>query len=160
MARAKAAAQRIDAWLGGLDTERPLGLVLTGPSAVAWACGGVAPPVDRSAATDLVWAVFTVHGAALITTNVEADRIAAEYRPAAHGFADLVTVPWQNPEAFVRSAERLAGAPAGLARPMATLRSDWMSARISSRCGWHYPKRISRTWPTSGKTRPRRCNLP
>jgi Xaa-Pro dipeptidase len=113
VARAKAAAQRIDAWLGGLDTERPLGLVLTGPSAVAWACGGVAPPVDRSAATDLVWAVFTVDGAALITTNVEADRIAAEYRPAAHGFADLVTVPWQNPEAFVRSAERLAGAPAG-----------------------------------------------
>ncbi len=53
------------------------------------------------------------HGAALITTNVEADRIAAEYRPAAHGFADLVAVPWQDPGAFVRAAERLAGAPAG-----------------------------------------------
>ncbi len=63
--------------------------MLTGPAAVAWACGGVAPPVDRTAAVDLVWAVFTPAGAALITTNVEADRIRDEYGPAAHGFADL-----------------------------------------------------------------------
>ena len=88
----------------------PGGLVLTGPAAVAWACGGVAPPVDRTAATDLVWAVFTRRGAALITTNVEADRIRAEYDPGAHGFADLAEVPWYSPDDFVSAAVRLAGA--------------------------------------------------
>jgi Xaa-Pro dipeptidase len=112
MARAQAAARRIGAWLAAGEGERPAGLVLTGPAAVAWACGGVAPPVDRTAAVDLVWAVFTADGAALITTYVEADRIRDEYGPAAHGFAEFVTVPWQDSAAFVTSAERLAGAPA------------------------------------------------
>jgi len=87
--------------------------VLTSPAAVAWACGGVAPPVDRTAAVDLVWAVFTRDGAALITTNVEADRIRDEYGPADHGFAELAVVPWQDPAGFVLAAQRLAGAPAG-----------------------------------------------
>ena len=109
--RADEAARRIGAWLADSE-ERPTGLVLTAPAAVAWACGGVAPPVDRSAAVDLVWAVFTLDGAALITTCVEADRIRDEYGPAAHGFAELGAVPWQDPGAFVTAAERLAGAPA------------------------------------------------
>ncbi len=101
------------AWLDGADRA---GLILTGPAAVAWACGGVAPPVDRTAATDLVWAVFTSRGAALITTNVEADRIKAEYDPAAHGFGDLADVPWYSPDDFVSAAVLLAGHPAaGLA---------------------------------------------
>jgi Xaa-Pro dipeptidase len=116
VARAQAAAQRIHAWLtvrSDAETTRPTaGLVLTGPAAVAWACGGVAPPVDRSAAIDLVWAVFTPGSAALITTNVEADRIRDEYDPAAHGFDDLVTVPWQDSDAFVTASEQLADAPA------------------------------------------------
>ena len=121
VARAQTASQRIDAWLaaGGAvrsvsSEDHAAGLVLTGPAAVAWACGGVAPPVDRSAASDLVWAVFTPAGAALITSNVEADRIREEYDPGAHGFTDLVTVPWHDPGAFVTAAERLAGAPARL----------------------------------------------
>jgi Xaa-Pro dipeptidase len=120
VARAQAATRRIDAWLAAgeckhLHSElvsRAAGLVLTGPAAVAWACGGVAPPVDRTAAVDLVWAVFTTAGAALITTNVEADRIRDEYGPAEHGFTDLVAVPWQDAAAFVTAAEQLAGAPA------------------------------------------------
>ena len=110
VARATAASQRVMRWL---DSAAPVaGLVLTGPAAVAWACGGVAPPVDRTAATDLVWAVFTSRGAALITTNVEADRIRSEYDPAAHGFADLAEVPWYSPDDFVSAAVRLAGCPA------------------------------------------------
>jgi Xaa-Pro dipeptidase len=92
------------------------GLVLTSPAAVAWACGGVAPPVDRTAGVDLVWAVFTADGAWLITTNVEAERITAEYDPAAHGFDELVQVPWYSPGDFVSAAADLAGTdPAGLA---------------------------------------------
>jgi Xaa-Pro aminopeptidase len=90
--------------------------VLTGPAAVAWACGGVAPPVDRTAGTDLVWAVFTEHGAWLVTTNVEAPRILAEYDPAAHGFAGLAEVPWYRPDDFAVAAAEVAGLPAaGLA---------------------------------------------
>ncbi len=117
VARAQAAGRRIGAWLdtaqlGTGDAGRSAGLILTGPAAVAWACGGVAPLVDRTAVVDLVWAAFTPAGAALITTYVEADRIRDEYDPAAHGFDELVQVPWQNPEAFVRAAERLAGSPA------------------------------------------------
>jgi Xaa-Pro dipeptidase len=111
--RARSAALRIRIWLADSADPGLAGLVLTGPAAVAWACGGVAPPVDRTAATDLVWAVFTPDGsAALITTNVEADRIRDEYGPAAHGFTELMIVPWQDAGAFVQAAERFAGGPA------------------------------------------------
>jgi Xaa-Pro dipeptidase len=92
--------------------DRPAGLVLTGPAAVAWATGGVAPPVDRAASVDLVWAVISPAGAGLITTQVEADRVRAEYDPARHGFGELAEVPWHQPEGFVKAAESLAGAPA------------------------------------------------
>jgi Xaa-Pro dipeptidase len=90
----------------------PAGLVLTGPAAVAWASGGVAPLVDRAASVDLVWVVITPAGASLITTQVEADRVRAEYGPARHGFRELAEVPWHQPEGFVAAAESLAGAPA------------------------------------------------
>ena len=108
--RANAARERLGRWLAA--PGGPAGLVLTRPASVAWVTGGVAPPVDRSADTDLVWAVITPAGAALITTEVEAGRIAEEYQPAAHGFASLATVPWYRPEEFVRAAEELAGGPA------------------------------------------------
>ena len=109
--RADAARDRLGRWLAAPGA--PAGLVLTRPASVAWATGGVAPPVDRSADTDLVWAVITPAGAGLITTEVESDRIAEEYQPALHGFTELATVPWYRPEEFVRAAEDLAGAPAG-----------------------------------------------
>ena len=108
--RANAARERLGRWLAAPGA--PAGLVLTRPASVAWATGGVAPPVDRSADTDLVWAVITPAGAALITTEVEAGRIAEEYQPAAHGFAGLATVPWYRPEEFVRAAVEFAGASA------------------------------------------------
>jgi len=87
-------------------------LVLTRPGPVSWLTGGLPPPVDRSAATDLVWAVVTASSAALITTEVEADRIAEEYRPGGHGFAELAAVSWYDPDAFVRAAADIAGARA------------------------------------------------
>ena len=77
--RARAARERVLPWL---DREELPGLVLTGPGPVSWLTGGLPPPVDRSAGTDLVWAVVSGGSAALITTEVEADRIAEEYRPA------------------------------------------------------------------------------
>ena len=86
-------------------------VVLTRPGPVSWLTGGLPPPVDRSAATDLVWAVVTGPAATLITTEVEADRIRTEYRPVQHGFTGVVTVPWYDPDAFVRAAADAAGAP-------------------------------------------------
>ncbi len=109
--RARAARERLLPWLG--QKELP-GLVLTRPGPVSWLTGGLPPPVDRSAATDLVWAVICGASTALITTEVEADRIAAEYRPGEHGFAQLVAVPWYDPDAFARAAADIAGAPAGV----------------------------------------------
>jgi Xaa-Pro dipeptidase len=87
--------------------------VVTSPGAVAWVTGGIAPPVDRAANVDLVWAVITAAGSWLVTTNVEAERIRAEYDPAGHGFADVAEVPWHTPEAFARVAADLAGVPTG-----------------------------------------------
>ena len=85
--------------------------MLTRPGPVSWLTGGLPPPVDRSAATDLVWAVVTGPAATLITTEVEADRIRTEYRPDRHGFTEVVTVPWYDPDAFVHAAAEIAGAP-------------------------------------------------
>ncbi len=113
-ARAAAAHARISAWLDGQAArgEAARGLVLTGPAAVAWATGGIAAPVDRTAAVDPAWVVATRGGFSLITTEVEADRVRAEYGPDRHGFADLVAVPWFDPDAFVTAAQALAGVPA------------------------------------------------
>src|SRR5579859_776093 len=107
--RAKAARGRLAGWL---ERDSVPGVVLTRPGTVSWLTGGLPPPVDRSAATDLVWAVVSGESATLITTEVEADRIAEEYRPGEHGFAELVAVPWYDPDAFVRAAGDAAGEPA------------------------------------------------
>jgi Xaa-Pro dipeptidase len=107
--RAAAARTRLSGWLA--RPGAPAGLVLTRPATVAWATGGVAPPVDRTADVDLVWAVITPAGAGLVTTAVEADRIRAEYAPSRHGFGELAEVPWYEPAAFARAAASLAGAP-------------------------------------------------
>jgi Xaa-Pro aminopeptidase len=106
--RARAARERLLPWVE--RTGLPA-LVLTRPGPVSWLTGGLPPPVDRSAGTDLVWAVVTGSAATLITTEVEADRIRAEYRPDQHGFAGVVAVPWYDPDAFIRAAAEVAGAP-------------------------------------------------
>ena len=107
--RAGTARERAARWL---QQQGLPGLVLTRPGPVSWLTGGLPPPVDRSAATDLVWAVLPGESATLITTEVEADRIAEEYQPGSHGFAELMAVPWYDPDAFVRAAAEVAGAPA------------------------------------------------
>jgi Xaa-Pro aminopeptidase len=111
VARADAARDRLERWLAA--REDLAGVVLTAPADVAWATGSVAPPVDRTAQSDLVWVVATPTGAALVTTEVEADRVREEYKPGRHGFTELVAVPWYDPDAFVRAAQDVAGADAG-----------------------------------------------
>ena len=127
MARADAARERLERWLAA--REDVAGVVLTGPAGVAWATGAVAPPVDRTAQSDLVWVVVTPTGAALVTTEVEADRVREEYQPGRHGFTDLVAVPWYDPDAFVRAAQDIAGADAAGWPPTGTPRSAWTPPR-------------------------------
>jgi Xaa-Pro dipeptidase len=107
VARAAAAIERLRAWLG----ETPA-VVLTTPAAVAWAGGGVSPPIDRTAGVDLIWLVVSSTNAALITTQIEGPRVEQEYDPAAHGFSASISVPWWEPEAFVKAAEDFAEARA------------------------------------------------
>jgi Xaa-Pro dipeptidase len=110
VARAGAARQRLGRWLA--SREDVAAVVLTRPGSVAWATGAVAPPVDRTAGTDLVWVVVTRTAAGLVTTEVEAGRVSEEYQPRRHGFTGLVAVPWYDPAAFARAAVDLAAAPA------------------------------------------------
>ena len=61
MARADAARDRLERWLAARGDVA--GVVLTSPAGVSWATGAVAPPVDRTAQSDLVWVVATSAGA-------------------------------------------------------------------------------------------------
>ena len=127
LARAEAARDRLQRWLAARGDVA--GVVLTGPAGVAWATGAVAPPVDRTAQSDLVWVVATPAGAALVTTVVEAERVGEEYQPGRHGFTDLVAVPWHAPDAFIRAAQDITGTDAGRWPPTGTRRSVWTSPR-------------------------------
>ncbi len=99
LARARAVADRC-----GLA-----GLVLTTPGSVAWATGGINAAIDRSASVDVVWLAVGTDRAVVVTTDVEAPRLAAENDLAELGL-DLVAVPWWDPQAFVTAAAAAVGA--------------------------------------------------
>ena len=107
--RASGSIARLRRWLDADPGIRAV--ALTRPGSVAWVTGWVAPPVDRTAAVDLVWAVVTADVAALVTTNVELHRVRDECDPAGHGF-EVVAVPWFEPDAFAGAAMEVAGATA------------------------------------------------
>ncbi len=78
------------------------GVVLTTPGAVAWATGGLNTPIDRSAPTDTIWVAIGRGALAIVTTNVEAPRLAADF--TLDPDCSLVSVPWWEPEQMARSA--------------------------------------------------------
>ena len=88
---------RVRGWLERCGAP---GLVATRPGTVAWLTSGLNLPIDRTAGTDLVWVVVTPTDAFLVTTEVELDRIHAEFRPE----LDLVAVPWYDEDGFVVAA--------------------------------------------------------
>ena len=93
----------------GLD-----GVVLTKPATVAWAGGGINPPIDRSAAVDVVWIAVGADRACVVTTNVEEPRLLAEGTLAERGL-ELRAVPWWDTAGFVQAAARALGTtPAAL----------------------------------------------
>ena len=91
-----------------VSSEGRPGVVLTTPGAVAWLTGGANTPIDRSAAVDVVWVAIGMDRACIITTDVEAPRIAAEHCPERLGL-ELVAVPWWDADAFVRAAAEAVG---------------------------------------------------
>jgi len=97
---------------GLIETTGVVGIVLTRPGPVAWATGGMNPPVDRTAPVDTVWLVVTAATAAVVTTEVEAPRVQAELAPAG---MTVAAVPWWDAEAFAAAAAAVAeAAPAQL----------------------------------------------
>src|ERR1700682_4067706 len=88
------------------------GVVLTRPGAVAWASGGMNPPVDRTAATDVVWLCGGPGPGVIAPHEAKAPRISAEMDPAAYGI-EVVAVPWWDGAAPVTASKRALGAAAG-----------------------------------------------
>jgi Xaa-Pro aminopeptidase len=83
------------------------GVVLTRPGPVAWASGGINPPIDRTAPVDTVWLAVTPGGLTVITNEVEAPRIRAELAPEG---AEVVAVPWWDADALAAAATDVVGA--------------------------------------------------
>ncbi|MHB1576271.1 MAG: M24 family metallopeptidase [Candidatus Dormibacteria bacterium] len=100
---------RVRRWLADSGVR---GIVLTRPDGVAWLTGGMNPPINRSAATDLVWAAVGPDRQALITTGIERDRVEEDSCPASFGF-EMVAVPWFGGSSFAEAAVRFLDAPAG-----------------------------------------------
>jgi Xaa-Pro dipeptidase len=98
LARVRAVADR-----GSLS-----GVVLTTPASVAWATGGINPAIDRSASVDVVWLAVGRDRAVIVTTEVEAPRLAADNDLDGLGL-DLVAVPWWDAQAFVTAAAAALG---------------------------------------------------
>jgi Xaa-Pro dipeptidase len=68
-------------------------LLLTTPASVNWRTGGLSDPIDVTASSDPVWVIDADAGSALITNEIEAPRLAHDFRVAEWGW-DVLTVPW------------------------------------------------------------------
>ncbi|HST66765.1 MAG TPA: M24 family metallopeptidase [Mycobacteriales bacterium] len=71
-------AQRRRRLLGFLDEHDLDALVLRRPSSVAWAAEGARTHIDVSGEVGVAWLVVTRDGTRVVTSRIEADRLAAE----------------------------------------------------------------------------------
>jgi hypothetical protein len=100
---------RVRRWLEGAGLGAAL---FTSQPGVAWVTAGLEDRVVRNEEPALAWALVTQSGAHLMTTTIEAARLAAE--------ADLTgltlhAVAWHDPGGLASVAERLAGSGGRLA---------------------------------------------
>ncbi len=93
-------------------SDRPL--LLTTPGSVNWITGGLSDAVDITSSSDPVWFIESKHGHALITSEIEAPRLAGDFDLDALGW-ELITVPWFDGEAPLRAVTSFAG-----------LSADWL----------------------------------
>lgn len=81
-------------------------IVLTTPGAVAWATGGWNIPIDRTAGTDTIWVAVGPNSHAVVTTNVEAPRLAAS---VTFDDCSLESSPWWDADEMARVAASATG---------------------------------------------------
>jgi Xaa-Pro dipeptidase len=103
--RTEAARPNVTA-LRATFADRPL--VLTTPGSVNWISGGLSDPVDITASSDPAWAIESKEGRALITSEIEAPRLSADFDLEALGW-DVITVPWYDVDAPLLAAAAFAG---------------------------------------------------
>jgi len=96
----------VDEFRSSVAGGRPL--LLTNHGSVSWVTGGLSDVIDRTTQVDPVWCLVGDRGTTLLTTNVEAPRIATEHDLDALGFS-LVGVPWYEPDALADAVRALAG---------------------------------------------------
>jgi Xaa-Pro dipeptidase len=78
-------------------------LLLTTPASVNWRTGGLSDPIDVTAGSDPVWVIDADAGSALITNEIEAPRLAHDFRVSELGW-DVLTVPWFDDESRLTRA--------------------------------------------------------
>jgi antitoxin VapB len=93
--RQEAARARV-AKLRAANENRPL--LVTTPGAVNWITGGLSDPIDIASSSDPVWALDSAAGRVLITSEIEAPRIAGDFEIASAGW-DVAAVPWFEADA-------------------------------------------------------------
>lgn len=103
--RAKA-AERVASEIRARHDGRPL--LLTTPGSVNWRTGGVSDPIDLSAASDPVWTLDSDAGRALITSEIEAPRLQADFGVREMGW-DVLSAPWFDETARRTLAAQYAG---------------------------------------------------
>ncbi|HEY5104114.1 MAG TPA: hypothetical protein VII65_03625, partial [Acidimicrobiales bacterium] len=82
-------------------SNRPL--LLTTPGSVNWRTGGLSDAIDVTTSSDPVWVLDCDEGHALITTEIEAPRLEADFGVQALGW-DVLTVPWYDAHAPLTTA--------------------------------------------------------
>ena len=83
-------------------------LLLTTPGSVNWRTGGLSDPIDLSASSDPVWTLDCDAGRVLITSEIEAPRLEADFGVREMGW-DVVSAPWFDETARRSLATEYAG---------------------------------------------------
>ena len=128
--RAAIAMERLRSWL---EFSGYSAVTLTTPAAVSWLTGGIHRQVDSASCTSEVWAVVSGKGAYLIASEVELDRIRAEYQPARLGFDELLGFPWYKPDGAATVAGSIGGTEASDGHPDlgANVNADLIELRLA-----------------------------
>jgi Xaa-Pro aminopeptidase len=98
--------EKLDRVRGWLAAAGHGGALFASQPGVAWVTGGLEDKIVRNEEPGLVWALVTADAAYLVTTNIEAARLAVE---ADAGPFTVRAVPWYDAGGLAGEAERLAG---------------------------------------------------
>jgi Xaa-Pro dipeptidase len=103
-------AERVASEIRTRYEGRPL--LLTTPGSVNWRTGGISDPIDLSASSDPVWTLDCDAGRVLITSEIEAPRLEADFSVREMGW-DVFGAPWFDESVRRAFATQYADAPEG-----------------------------------------------